>query len=336
MDTSPENKGTLLRKWLLRLVGVLLLGFIVFKVGRDALLSELASADWMLVGMAAVLCALHFAVKALRWRYILAKMEVVAPAGRCVEAYCSGALLGIITPGRVGELAKAVFVRNWSRHTSWGVALGSVVLDRIVDVASFAAFSLLGFVWISFPSTWRLTGQFGALALLIAGAFASTYMWAFLSHSALGEKLKRTVRAKFGVGGSDFFETLKMAVGKPMIPLVLWTGLAYALFFASFVMLARALGLQLPAVVACWGISLASLGAILPISISGIGVRDFILIGVYSGWNEPAARVLALSLTYLGVLYVVIALMGVWPFIKGTIDLRSIYRARDDAGGEDA
>ncbi len=318
-----------MRKWTLRLVGLLLLAGILYKVGRDALLEELASAQWSVVGWAALLCGLHFVVKALRWRSILARVDVPVSMATSVGSYCAGAMMGILTPGRIGELAKAVFVRSWRRDASWGLAFGSVVLDRIIDVAAFAVVAVLGFVWVTLPSSWRFTGQLGAVMLLVAGACASTYVWAVLSYSGPGERVKELVRSRLGVSGNDFFATLKVAVGRGMIPLACWTVLAYALFFASFVLLVRALGSSLPAGVACWGISLASLGAILPISISGIGVRDSILIALFAAWDEPAARVLAISLTYLGVLYLVISLLGVWPFVRGTLDLKALYAARE-------
>lgn len=320
---------------ILRLLGVLLLIFIVLKIGRQSLLAELRSANWTVVGLAAVLCAAHFAAKALRWRYILSARGVRVGAMKAARAYGAGALVGILTPGRVGELTRAAFVPQWEPRASWGTALGSVVLDRIVDIAAFAFVALLGGVVVVAPRAWRFTAEFSALMLLVLGLGLSAFAWGQLSRSRAGERFKQMMRSKFGDAGHDFFRALKTGIGAESVPVAAWTVVSYALFFLHFVLLCRAVGSGLSARVICWGISLASLAAILPVSISGIGVRDFVLIAVFTAWGDTAARTLAISLTYLGILYVSIVSVGIWPFMTGELDL-SLLRRRGPGESADA
>ncbi|MBN2564024.1 MAG: flippase-like domain-containing protein [Phycisphaerae bacterium] len=313
-------------KWLLRLIGVAALVLIVLRVGRQALWAELRTANWSLVLLAAVLCAVHFGLKAVRWNYILRRSAVAVSQRETLGVYCAGALLGIVTPGRVGEFAKAAYIRNWSAETSWGTALGTVVLDRLVDLGAFALVALWGVVWVGLPGQYRIVGEVAIMVLLAIGFTGSLLVWRRLYYSTFGERVRGLVRQKIGASAGDFYGVLKLGKGAQALPVVGWTAGAYILFFLHFLCLSRAMGSTLSFGILCWGIALASLGALLPISISGIGVRDFILIAVFTSWGETPARTLAISLTYLTLLYVVVTLIGIWRLLRGDIDIRQILR----------
>ncbi|MFH0879221.1 MAG: lysylphosphatidylglycerol synthase transmembrane domain-containing protein [Lentisphaerota bacterium] len=321
-------------KWLLRLIGLGLLVVIAVKVGRKELLSQLAAARWEYVVPAIFLCLLHFCVKAMRWHYILARRGISVPKGKITLLYAAGSLLGLLTPGRVGEFAKAAVVRSWNRDASWGTVLGSIVLDRLIDVAAIATVAAAGAAWYLLPGPWRWPIEMLVLFLLLLGAGISAVVWGQLSASALGMRFKDILRDKFGVSGHDFMRTLKLAFTGAALPLVFWTLVANGLLFVFFALLGKALGSNLTFAVLTWGIALASLGSILPITISGIGIRDIILIALFGIWHEPAARVLAISLTYLGVLYVSVTALGVWPFMMGSFHMPSLYK-KDGARIED-
>lgn len=82
------------RKWAMRAIGLVLLVVIIMRVGREALLSELKSANWLLVSVSALLCGLHFIAKAFRWNHILRRVGVHAGQGQTLKAYCAAALVG--------------------------------------------------------------------------------------------------------------------------------------------------------------------------------------------------------------------------------------------------
>ena len=306
---------------------VLLVG-IAMKVGKNALLSEISSTRWPLVVVAAALCAGHFCMKAARWHFILDQRGISVSRSRTIIAYCAGALVGALTPGRIGELAKVAFVRTWRKDSSWGTAFGTVVLDRIADVAALVLVAVVGTVWFVLPDGLRLADGLIALLVLASGTAAGVFVWKQSDLSIVRGKLAKTLQNRLGDGGQDFWVTLKVGTGKSAWLMTLWTSLAYFLFFAHFVFLGRAVGSEISPAVLSWAVAIASLGAILPISISGIGVRDYILIQVFTAWGGTSARALAVSLLYLGVFNVVVAAMGIWPFLAGDIDFTTIQNRR--------
>ncbi len=317
-------------QWALRLIGLALLGVIAMKVGKNALLYEISSTRWPFVVVAAALSAGHFCMKAGRWHYILHQRGVSVSHSRTIIAYCAGALIGALTPGRIGELSKVAFVRMWRKDCSWGTAFGTVVLDRIADVTVLILVATAGTIWFVLPGGLRLAGGMVAVLFLASGTVVGVFVWKQSNSSLVGGKVAETLRHKLGAGGKDFWVTLKVGTGRSACLIVLWTSLAYVLFFAHFVFLGRAVGSEISLAVLGWAIAIASLGAILPISISGIGVRDYILVQVFTAWKETSARALAVSLLYLGVFNVVVAAMGIWPFLAGDIDFKTIQKGESE------
>ncbi len=318
-------KGKEAGKWLIRLIGILLLVLIVWKIGRKDLFARLSEAKpgWVLA--AGLICLAHFVIKALRWNYILHRAGVSVRWTKTVQAYFAAALLGMLTPGRLGEFTKAIMVRRWEPSASWGLALGTVVLDRSLDVCAFVLVALWGLVWVGLPGAYRVAGQMGFILVLVLGVTAGLMMWRSILRTPLGMRVKQKAREKIGPSAIDFYRVMKQLAVWRAAPMALLTIAAYVLFFLFFWMLARGFHSTLSADVLSWGIAVASLGALLPVTIGGVGVRDFILLFIFKTWGEDPSRVLAISLTYLGLLYAALAVLGVWPFLAGGLGLRQVY-----------
>lgn len=324
-----ENSGkSNWSQWVLRLVGLVLFVAIAMKVGKNALFSEISSTRWSFVVVAAALSAGHFCMKAERWHYILGQRRVSVSHFRTIVAYCAGALVGALTPGRIGELSKVVFVRSWQMDSTWGTAFGTIVLDRIADILALLLMATIGAVWFLLPQERSLFDILAALLAFVLGLTASVFVCKRLKSSAVGRKLAEILQRKLGNRAQDFSMALKVGMGRNAYRVFLWTLLAYILFFMHFVLLCRAVGSEISFIVLSWAIAIASLGAILPISISGIGVRDFILVYIFMAWGGTSAQGFAVSLIYLGVSNMVVTAIGIWPFIIGDIDLNAIRKWR--------
>jgi len=310
-------------KWLLRLTGLLVLVLIILKIDRHALTQVLRDARWGFVITSGILFGLHLAIKAVRWNKILSYCGIHVSHTNTFKASFAGALLGTVTPGRVGEFSKAAFIRCWNPGASWGTALGTILLDRAIDVSAFFLVALWGVVWIGLPGDYRIMGEMVVLILLVAGCATSLYLWRVIVRSSPGEMVRSFILKKIGPSAVDFYRVFKLMKHREILPVIGWTFAAYILFYIHFFLLARAMGSELSFGIIGWGIALASLGVILPVSISGIGIRDFILIAVYSAWGEPPARTLAISLTYLAILYTVIPLLGIWPLLRGELNFKT-------------
>lgn len=317
---NPSRAKPAWTKWALRLIGVALLAVILVKIGRRSLIATLQQADWRGVAVAGGLCLAHFLLKACRWNFIVSRAGVRVGQWTSGKAYFSAMLLGLVTPGRIGEFVKAAMVRRWSPATSWGAALGTVVLDRLLDVGVFLLVALWGLVRVGLPGEYHVAGEVGLAALLALGCVLALAAWRRVMKTEYSQRVKQLLLRKIGPSAGDFYRVLRQIFEPCSAPTYLLTLLAYILFFAYFIVLSRAMGSAASPRVLGWAIACASLAALLPVSIGGLGVRDFVLLAILQTWHEDPARVLALSLSYVGLMYLVALVTGLGPFLAGEIN----------------
>lgn len=97
-------------------------------------------------------------IKFIKWHYLLRVRGVPATFGDAFTSYAIGNGVGIATPGRAGELARALYFPKPQR----GRVLGLVVYDRMLDVAVS--------MMLAIPGAFIVTGNglFGAVVVLLA------------------------------------------------------------------------------------------------------------------------------------------------------------------------
>ena len=166
------------RRWLLlglltvAVFGGLLAYGDVRQVGRTLLDSPAAY-----TGLAAGAClaAVNYALRYLRWSMYLRALGIRAPTSVSVPVFVAGLALSI-TPGKVGELLKCVWL-NQRTGTPVAASAPAVVMERLTDVISVALLGLTGVLLL--PT---------AIALTIGGLLLVGLAVGLLAASRYGEK----------------------------------------------------------------------------------------------------------------------------------------------------
>ena len=115
------------------------------------------------VGFAAAvgLAVVNYGLRYLRWSMYLRALGINAPASVSVPVFVAGLALSI-TPGKVGELLKSVWL-NQRTGTPVAASAPAVVMERLTDVISVALLGLTGVLLL--PTVIALT----VAALLVIG-----------------------------------------------------------------------------------------------------------------------------------------------------------------------
>lgn len=251
--------------------------------------------------------ALLFALtllKALRWRTIVAGQGIRVGVERAFRIYAASLYLGVVTPGHVGDFAKSLYLAN--RGFSAGRAIMSSVADRLFDLILLCVVSFLSLA--VFPGIVRNQALFGWLFLAAAVAAVGAF---FLRRDILARLMKRFVAALPGErlrGGLDRavtegLEEFPAAAGRRLPAIVALTLAAWTAHYAYFAVLAEALGVGAPLSVVAVCVSAAIITSLAPVSISGLGTRDLVIILIFAraGLGREAAVTFSFSfiLSYL-------------------------------------
>lgn len=310
---------------ILALIGILLFALILASIRMDKVLQVLLSINLWTYAIALVLTMLLLVLKGLKWKAVLNGMEKEISLTNAVHFYTIGLFLGNVTPGKVGDFSKALYLKD-----SVGVASGlaSALLDRLIDVGILLLLSAV--------SALSLLALYNTLLVPLPIVFAACLAFALLLFLLFNEKYLRMIlkpfffhivpdeiKEKLRVGFADVFSSLKS-----ILPKRLYLSYAVALgalsWFVSalaFYILSLSLSMDIPAQTILLIFPVMSLAEILPISFSGLGTRDAILIFLLSQFAIGAESAVALSLLVLFSGYVLVSFIGFVLFLASPIKI---------------
>jgi len=232
-------------RWILATVGLVLSAAAVFvllkQVSARDLWLNLRRADpgWLLA--ACLLTTVVYWIRAWRWGEILSPVARV-PGGRLFATTMVGFLAINTLPARLGELVRAYALAR-SERIKTGTVLGSVVIERIFDLAALIGFWALSLLFAPYPPWFRWSGY---LTIALSVTVTAGLWLLHASHhvpSSFGSRLKRLLPARLKAPVqrpvASFAEGLRV-LGKPstvayagLLTLVMW--IVTGAIFLSFI-----------------------------------------------------------------------------------------------------
>lgn len=213
-----------------------------------------------------------------------------------------GFSVGSITPGRLGEFSKIIFLSRSGIPISESFTV--TLIDRMSDVGGMIVCAVAG-ATVFFGVTAGWIGGFAALA----GAAAALALWYSdrLARRITWGKLRELVDLE---GQAIRAYVRNLTADKWGITLAL-TVFYLGLYFLQMWILARGLHLPISYVQTTMAISASAVPAILPISVFNVGPRDAVLAAIFSRMGWGAEGGLALS-TLILALFLVNGLFGLF------------------------
>jgi uncharacterized protein (TIRG00374 family) len=311
MTLMAIHSGIRLR--LLRYVGFVLLAGLVAWAGPAQMLRTLAEAHPGWLALAWVLNLPQLGLKALRWQRLVRWQRIPLSLPRALLAYFSSLMVGFMTPGRLGEMAKA-FTLKYEGGVTLARGLSSVVLDRAFDMYLLLVLGGVGVFRYAILGTRLPWPAFAGLCLLLLAPLvflhAPVARWAGERAARLPGLRRRGdwVREKSG----QFAEGLASVTTGRVAVCVVLTLASYAIFFVQCLLCAWALGFTLNYLDLVWMMAATNLLSFLPNTISGIGNREVALTYFLSQATppQPAAMAVAFGLTIFLVFFVGGGLIG--------------------------
>ncbi|MGD2205744.1 MAG: lysylphosphatidylglycerol synthase transmembrane domain-containing protein [Anaerolineae bacterium] len=294
-----------LRQIAFRLSGLGLLALILVKLDLKATAAALANVRWSYLLAAVAANLLLFGLKSWRWRELLRMQGSVYPWRDAFLAFVAGLFLGLVTPGRVGEMGKAFYLEQ-DQGMPLSEGLASVLMDRLFDLYTILVLGAIGLAWFRLIPTWAmvLVAIGTGAALLLPFALLSEQ----LAAAGLGLVRRLPIVRRYDTRLTEATERFQRALQPLLTPgLIAPLGLtlaAYALFFGQGQLLTLALALPMDIVYLAVCLSVAGVITVLPISISGLGTRDAILIGLFAPLGIRAERAVAFSTLFFLTFYI--------------------------------
>ncbi len=303
----PEGRRKALLRWLPRAVGVLILVYIIHRIGLSTPRRLLSRLGWPVFLGVLALNLPHIAFKALRWRTLLRRRGGHYPFLSALHAYFAGIAMGIVTPARAGEFFKALYPVR-AGVVNMPSSLAMVLADRVYDLGFLLLLSALASLYV-LPAHTLLMAGLGTLVAVVLGLLG----WRRVDSLVLGLTRRwRIAEEDYGT----FKDGLVAGVMSPWIPALLTLG-GYLVMNAQVYWIAHRMGISIGFVELVLLFSLANTVALLPLSLSGLGTREAALGFIFYLTGRPEAEGIALALAFFLMMAFPVTVLGSVALLAG-------------------
>ncbi|MBU2473111.1 flippase-like domain-containing protein [Patescibacteria group bacterium] len=312
-----------------QILGPLIFIYILFKIDYQLFFKEISLLKWYFLILAIILVFLLIIIKALRWRIVLLSLDINISKLKCVNLHWVGTFVGIITPGRFGELIKVYFLKNKGYNSF--CSFFSVILDRIADVFVLLFFNVLIFVFF-FKDVGIYVIPIGFFLLLVI-----VFIFLLMDQRSYFNKLFIRLIGKFFLIDfkdynrftfSKLWQGIKGLKKKEVIYFFIYLIISWFVYFSARYAIALSLGLNLSFIDITIISSSMALMSILPISIAGLGTREATAIYFFSLFSLSKESALLFSLLVFTTDILVVS-FGLIPYLKENFSIKNIKKQID-------
>lgn len=300
--------------WLRIGIGLAVLFWLYSALGSDALLQAWEKTDVLLFGVAILFQCLSYLLGAFRWLILLKGSGVDVPFFNAFSPYYLGLFFNQFLPTSVGGDAIRVYNLYKQGYSGEGLA-ASTMMDRLIGLI---ALLILASLAVIFSGENVVPEAVAAMVTIVLAAFASGTLLFFIfpfpdslaaraekidPHTFLG-RLFRVLRVCRAYKGSSLL----------LLSSLFLSFILQGLMILVYVILARALDLDISLTMLLIAVPLVFVATALPLTIGGLGVREGVLVfmlGLFGIGIVPSGQ---LASVYLIVLWLSV-IPGGWPFI---------------------
>jgi len=235
--------------------------------------------------------------KAWRWNFLMKRQNIHYSLKDSFLIYSVGTSLGMLTPGRLGDLIKVIYLKN-DRY-SLGRSLTNVVLDRLFDIFFIFIFGYVGMLFF----LQVFLKQILISSIVISASLLILYFLIRLKlHRALMVKIfylfvPPKYQKSWKLNFQDFILGIKAYTKKDYAYAFLMTVFSWLIYYLISYSLALSLGLTtIPILYFVVSVTISALIAIIPISVFGLGTREATLIFLFSFFGISKELSIAFSL----------------------------------------
>lgn len=294
------------------LVGLLIFLYLLWKSDVAKIYEVLTSVNPLLLlgGILSNIFIIYF--YNIRWQLLLKKIGAEVSILNLTKIWFKGVIPAFLSPGRVGELYRAKFVKDLTgiRHAK---IISTIMVDKFLDMLVLSMFSILSFIYL--VSRFKIDLSIGYLIFFIILVGVALF---FITNRKIVKKLTDLMlifpmpdkmRGFIERNLKEFHLGLNSIKPKALILAFIYTifNWGFTIFGAYLFALSLNINVNLFYVFIVHPIS--SLLSILPISVSGIGTRDLtyvLLFGLIGITQEMSIALSILILLFFNLIHILI------------------------------
>jgi len=287
---------------------LLILGFLFSKIDFGNVSAVILRSNFKLILLAAGISIFtNIFFGAVKWRRILSELgcplsfaEVLSIRSGCIP-------FKTIFPLKSSEIFKAVYIHKY-KGLSFGRAVSSLLLDKILNLLVTLAILLVGLFWVNLaiPKFLPIIGLLGIILFVFSSKVREGFLAPF-----------RKVHSKIHRFTEQLLNSFNDISATEKVRLILYSVIYQFSEFINTYILFKAVGISVPFSSVCVLVPLIMIVNNLPITVLGLGTREALIIFLFGAFAASASLLGAGVLISLveHVLPVVIGLLFIKSFL---------------------
>jgi hypothetical protein len=280
-------------KLLLPVIGIAIFIYLIHSIGVDSITGVLSTLNPGLFILSLSIFVPRIVISTHRWQLVARKQGIHVDLATLIRINLIGLFYGTVTPLWVGDWIRMPYLREESA-APLGTCAASVVIDQLMEFAALFALALAGSV-VLLP---RYPLFFGAFVVLLGAVTAvvayfrekhrSIRLLRLLLRVLVPERFRAPVLREFHA----FYGRLPR-LSSLAVPFTLGF-VSYVLYFVQIYLVALSFDIAVPLLDFLLIYPVAVLIGLIPITVSGFGTREGVLItllGIYGVTREVAVAV---------------------------------------------
>jgi glycosyltransferase 2 family protein len=313
-------------------LGIALSAALLWWTLRDVSLPEvwaaLSASNLPLLVASALVATLAFPLRAWRWRYILYPVAPSLPYGPLWRSTAIGMMVNNVVPARAGELARAFALSRERQGVGFAAALGSLVVDRVMDALAILVLLLIVVVSPEFPRSILVLGKpvdywLRVAATIAVASIAILALLAFLPGRmlAIWDGVAGRVSPRLAERGRGILTGFTQGVGVFRDPtrfglVLFWTMLQWVVNGLSFWMGMKAVGIDAGVPAAFFLQSMLALAVALPSAPGFFGIFEAVSKASLAVYGIDGTLAVSFALGYHLLSFIPITIIGFWYFVR--------------------
>lgn len=302
-------------------IGIAVFIFILWRIDLKKTITIIGQINLTYFLLAFLLVFLSFLIKIYRWNYIQKAQGVYYKFKDSFAMNMSSYVIGMITPGQIGELGKFMYLKKDGHSTSKAVI--GVFLDRIFDIALLIFWGIIGLFLFFGPAK-----EIIWLSALILATIAVTVL--FVKNKRIRNRFLRIIAPitpkKYRNSLQSLTETVinemkKLSFGNYVF-VTLLSAISWVFFFFQADLLMKAIGVtDIPFAYIALAATIARFISLIPISILGLGTREGTLLVLLAPYYISPESVVSFSFL-IALTMLMIGFIGLFFWFKKPIPVR--------------
>lgn len=308
------------------LISIALIAAILYFVDIQTTLNALKNANYVLIGIAAVLSFVWLAVRAIVWRTLLRDKPTYKDVFYTVG---EGYLLNNFLPFRLGEIGRAFLLSRKSGGMTFAEIIPTIVIERVVDLIISAVIFLAALPYVvnaeSSPTLGYIIGGIMLFGLVLMYILARNNQWAL----DLFHKLSGRFPALQKFGGSfleSFFQGLGVLTdGWLFLRFLFWMIVNWAIALIAYYLMVLAFFPDAQPIWAIFGLGMAAFGGAIPSAPGAVGTFEGAVVFALTRFTADESTALAAALTMRIYNYLNSTVIGMLGLLSEGQTLSGVY-----------